>query len=184
MSIYDTLYALTPLKQAMCVKDDSGNLCVQSIPSAVSSSTPAVSSAISNLWMSSQSNSEQAALIPNTTTYHNTNLVFLFLQPSLASSDLCTPCTRNVMNSYTTYESSVPYAPGLAQSPLMSGQTALYNAITNECGADFMNDGAVQAAGGLKGGPLSGAAPRTVGVNFGALSMTLGAVAVAFVALL
>ena len=55
------------------------------------------------------------------------------------------------------FESAIPYAPGLGHGPLMSGQTQLYLAVQNTCGATFLS-GAVQAAGGLSGGIMKGAA--------------------------
>ena len=47
----------------------------------------------------------------------------------------------------------------IANSPLLGGQTDLYKAVTSECGSNFLS-GAVQAAGGLSGCIISGAAPR------------------------
>jgi len=44
----------------------------------------------------------------------------------------------------------------LGESPLMSGQTQLYLAVQNTCGATFMK-GTVQAAGRLSGEIMKGA---------------------------
>lgn len=100
------------------------------------------------------------ALVPNTTTYQDTNLPFMFLQPSMPSSELCTTCARNILTAYIDFESSSPYAPGLSNSLLFAGQISLYNNVTSKCGQSFLN-GAVQAAGGLSSGLLSGATPRS-----------------------
>ena len=87
-----------------------------------------------------QSQSGFATVIaPNVTTYRNTNLPFLFLQPSMASTELCTPCTREIMVSYIKWETQVPYALGLSQSPTLGGQLDLWTAINSTCGANYVN---------------------------------------------
>ncbi|ODO06084.1 hypothetical protein L198_01314 [Cryptococcus wingfieldii CBS 7118] len=78
-------------------------------------------------------------ITPNATTYKSTNLPFLFLQPTLSSSALCTPCTREVMVSYIKWETQVPYALGLSKSPILGGQSALWSAINSTCGTAFVN---------------------------------------------
>ncbi|WVQ81478.1 hypothetical protein IAT38_003602 [Cryptococcus sp. DSM 104549] len=78
-------------------------------------------------------------ITPNATTYKSTNLPFLFLQPSMASSALCTPCTREVMVAYVKWETQVPYALGLKQSPILGGQSALWSAINGTCGSAYVN---------------------------------------------
>ncbi|KAL5525408.1 hypothetical protein ACEPAF_9278 [Sanghuangporus sanghuang] len=187
--IYDVLYTIIPLKDSVCSKDDSGNYCVTQI-SASSNSTDQSSASASvsvdsskssvtstsqdiyelvqnNLWSYASDSSlkkrgsedDVAALIPNITTFRSTNLAFFFLSEDTPSDQLCTSCTRSVLTSYMTFEQSVPYALGIANSPLLGGQSDLYNAITSECGSSFLS-GAVQAAGGISDGIISGAAPR------------------------
>ena len=88
--------------------------------------------------------------------------------------------------SYFNFEQSVPYAPGLNNSPLMGGQSELYNAVTNTCGSSFFG-GAVQAAGGLSGGLAgsSSAATRSVSESFGDIvTVFIGTVAFGFAAFL
>lgn len=80
-----------------------------------------------------------AIITPNTTTYRTTNLPFLFLQPNMASSALCTPCTREVMVAYIKWESAYPYALGLSNSPILGGQSALWSAINSTCGTPYVN---------------------------------------------
>jgi len=200
---YDVLYALTPLKQAICTKDDSGKYCVTEItaPSSStgasdskvdiavgSSSTPDLSSVKQWLW-STPSNAkratgETAAIIPNVTTYKQSNLLFFFLQPQMDSATLCTTCTRNVLMAYFNFERSVPYGPGLSNSPLMGGQSALYNAVNSTCGKSFFG-GAVQAAGGISDGLLGNAAPRSVSQSLGGIiTAVMGTVAFGFAAIL
>ncbi|KAH7927554.1 hypothetical protein BV22DRAFT_1060682 [Leucogyrophana mollusca] len=198
---YDVLYLITPLREAVCAKDDNGKYCVTELANSTSSSaagnvdieTPSSNENLQkNLWIPAGETADTtvtrrdisnttAALIPNTTTFQDTNLVFLFLQPAMSSGQLCTTCTRNIMAPYITFESKIPYGPGLGKSPCMSGQSALYDAIQSTCGQSFLS-GSVQAAGGISSGILSGAAPRMVSqdVNaFVAAVMSAAALAVA-----
>jgi hypothetical protein len=79
-----------------------------------------------------------SVITPNMTTYRNTNLPFLFLQPNMKASALCTPCTREVMVSYIKWETAFPYALGLSQSPILGGQSELWNAINATCGQGYV----------------------------------------------
>jgi hypothetical protein len=159
---YDVLYVLYPLSNAVCSKDDSGNYCVLEVGSTSNSTnkTP-LTSVSANLWLSlSSKNSrrgEQQVVIPNMQVFKDENLVFLGIQPSLDTGDLCKSCTRNVLNQYIQFTSSLPYAPGISNSPLMSGETDLYTAVQDKCGAPFLS-GSVQAAGGISGGIMNSGA--------------------------
>ncbi|WVR08993.1 hypothetical protein IAU60_006053 [Kwoniella sp. DSM 27419] len=104
-------------------------------------------------------------IAPNVTTYKSTNLPFLFLQPDMASSALCTPCTREVFVAYVKWETQVPYALGLKQSPILGGQSALWNAINSTCGQPFIN--AIMSQVGAYASNFSSGAERTaiVGQN-------------------
>jgi hypothetical protein len=193
---YDVLYALTPLKQAVCTKDDGGKYCVTEVTTPLNARVnvaitgrSAAADAVQWLWRR-VSNTKRAAaqtpaIIPNTTTFRETNLLFFFLQPQTASATLCTTCTRNILMSYISFEQSVPYGPGLSNSPLMGGQSDLYNAINNTCGKSFFG-GAVQAAGGISGGALSpSAAPRPVSQTFGGIvTVVIGTVVLGIAAIL
>ncbi|KII90083.1 hypothetical protein PLICRDRAFT_138521 [Plicaturopsis crispa FD-325 SS-3] len=202
LAMYDVIYAITPLSQAVCAKDDSGNYCATQIASTTSSSAASGPSGVSNdlavggstgpdlsavqkyLVVSPGSSKKRAstaaqALMPNTTTFAASNLLFMFLQPSLDSAALCTSCTRSILTSYINWESSAPYAPGLSNSPMLKGQSDLYKGIQSTCGTNFLS-GAVQAAGGLGTGDSSSGAAPTAKVA----SAALGVVALGFVALL
>ena len=87
------------------------------------------------------------------------------------------------MTAYVGFESDIAYAPGLASSVLLSGQAALYAAISKTCGASFMNN-AVQAAGSLSDSIISGNKNGAVGSGVGNVASLLGAVAVAVAAAL
>jgi len=203
---YDALYVLTPLRQAICSKSDNGSYCVTQLSSTSGSSSAAGSEALVTPGASSNqvllenylyttpdlsssvpsrrdTSNTTTALIPNVTTYAKTNLVFLFLEPTMTETQLCTTCTRNILTPYITFESSLPYAPGLNNSLLLAGQSAIYNAILKTCPTGFLS-GAVQAAGGLSSGILSGSAPRTISADVSLLvSAILGAAGLAITAL-
>lgn len=120
------------------------------------------------------------AILPNMTTYHDTNLPFIFFTPNLDATKLCTACSRNVLTAYINFESNVPYGPGLSQSQLLDTQSALYSAIQQKCPTGFLS-GAVQAAGGLSGGLFSSSgAISTVGAEYQSiLALAMGAATLA-----
>lgn len=170
---YDVLYALSPFAQAACTKDDSGNYCVLEVGSSSNStktllSSSSDSSPANGLWETLTSGTtrrgEEQVVIPNLQEFRSANLVFLGLLPSLTSDQLCKTCTRNVLNQFIQFESSLSYAPGLSNSPLLGGQTDLYNAVQQKCGAPFLS-GSVQAAGGIAGGLMGGAADISVNTH-------------------
>lgn len=172
---YDVLYTLYPFSQAVSTKDDSGNYCVLEVGSTsnntktlLSSSGSTDSSPSSGLWSPLSSGisrrGEAQVITPNLQQFRNSNLVFLGILPSLAADQLCRTCTRNVLNQYIQFISSIPYAPGIANSPLMGGEPDLYNAVQQKCGAPFLS-GSVQAAGGIAGGILGGNGAAGLSVN-------------------
>ncbi|KAH9943917.1 hypothetical protein B0H21DRAFT_709745 [Amylocystis lapponica] len=187
LQTYDVLYSIIPMQNAICTKGDDGNYCVTEMAAnSTSSSTSSSLSAIAhNLWSTVSSvlavgrrddASSGALITPNATTFATNNLPFLLLQPTLTSASLCKTCTRNILMSYITFESNIPYAAGLAQSPLLRGQTSLYQGVQTTCGANFLN-GAVQAASNLSGGLLgkTNGALRAIGGNVGAVGVAMAA---------
>jgi len=145
---YDTFYALMPLKEAVCSKDDNGRYCV----------TETTKSGKTKRSLVERGPGDQVAFIPNATSIGSSNLLFLYIKGDLPSDKLCTTCTKNVLSAYMGFQSTVPYAPGLAQSILLRGQIELYQGVTKTCGKDFLG-GAAQAAAGLgSSGPLGGSA--------------------------
>lgn len=191
---YDVLYALFPLVKSVCSKADDGKYCVIELGSSTGSSSNGASPSgkvqlvkstpdvdlkqvQANLWSPASSSPvarrDEQAFYPNTTTFHDSNILFLLLKPSLSSDELCVSCTRSVLSAYIDFESAIPYAPGIAASPLMSGQTDLYTAVTTTCGPSFLS-GTVQAAGGISGGILDNGA-LDVAVSFKTVSAVLSA---------
>lgn len=169
VATYDMLYTFPAFQQALCQKDNTGNYCVINATSTSSSSTKRSSSL-------DRRDDSQVALL---TTYGQKDLCFLGLSPSMTASQLCTQCTRDVMNIFTTYMNSQPYGPGISSSYLLSGQPALYAAINKECGTSFLS-GQVQAAGALS----TGAAPRAADASFAFIGSAMAALAAGVVAVL
>ncbi|KAK7055498.1 hypothetical protein R3P38DRAFT_3170170 [Favolaschia claudopus] len=173
-TIYDTVYTLLPLLSTLCSKDNSGEWCV---PQANSTSTSALLAPAVQLKVSKRADAV-TAYMPNATAIDSNNILFLFLSSSLPKEQLCTDCTAAVLKSYMTFEAGTNYAPGLAQSVLMSGQPALYQAVASTCGSDFLS-GAVKAAGSLGQGSGKGAsgAVATRGSVIAVLAGALGSAA-------
>jgi len=152
LKIYDMVYVLFPFKQAICSKDDSGSWCVNNAQTPDGTSAQAMKDALYT--------EDGGNMVPNTDTFNTYNIPFILLEPT--SSNLCTPCTRNILTSYINWGSNTPYGPPLSKSVLLSGQSALFNAVQDQCGSSFM-EGEVKAAGGLSSsnilGTSSGAVP-------------------------
>jgi hypothetical protein len=152
----------------VCQKDTSGSYCVASHSSNTTTKRASL-----------DRRDAQEVFTPDAELFTSKNVAFLGLEPSRSASELCVPCTREVMNVYTTQLSSIPYAAGIANSALFGGEPALYDAINQKCGASFLG-GAAQAAGGL----ATGAAPRSVDGGFALVSSAIAAAAAGAVALL
>jgi hypothetical protein len=187
--IYDVLYVVAPFKQAICSKDDSGKYCVTETPGPSGGkaliSTSGEDSPLSKYLVATSNGAlpkrqTQIAMYPNTTTYSSSNIVFLLLKPGLPSDKLCTSCTRNILSSYITFESNVPYAYGLDNSLMLKGQNPLYTDVQKTCGKDFLQ-GSVSAAGGISDGIGSGS-PRTVSMATESVLGVVAALAFGFVA--
>jgi hypothetical protein len=197
IEIYDAMFMLTPYRNAVCAKSESGSFCAID-SSAVSTGTASSSAASASEAPSTAklangaslasvqqylSTTDGSSMSLNATTFTKSNAPFLFLQSTLASAQLCTPCTRTIMGAYIDFETLCAYAPGITNSKLISGQTALYNAVSSTCGASFLQ-GAVQAAGSLNSG-LTGSksgAERSV-AQFGLAATVIAALVMAVAAL-
>jgi len=167
-TIYDTVYFLSPLLATICAKDNSGAYCV---PQANASTSSTLAPAVK---LSRRADSV-TAYMPNATTINQNNILLLFLTGSLPKEELCTDCTASVLKAYMAAEATTNYAPGLAQSVLMSGQPALYQSVVSTCGADFLS-GAVKAAGSLGQGTTDGTSGALPALRAGSvLAMLAGA---------
>ncbi|KJA24960.1 hypothetical protein HYPSUDRAFT_65260 [Hypholoma sublateritium FD-334 SS-4] len=169
VKIYDVLYSFLPMRTAACAKADDGSWCVNA-PTTTSrevsedvagdGSSLSVSSLLALLYTDNSALKRRdsvSAIVPNTTTYHDTYLPFIFFKPTLDATTLCTSCARQVLTAYIDFESNIPYAPGLSSSQILSSQSDLYNAVESKCGSTFLT-GAVQAAGGLGSSSVFGSA--------------------------
>jgi hypothetical protein len=99
IKLYDTIYAIIPMRTSVCAKDDSGTYCVLASPGLGSSN-----------------------ISPTMSSYHDNNVPFLLYNPDLDANTLCTSCVRQVLTSYMTHESKVAYGPGLSNSQLLDKQ--------------------------------------------------------------
>ncbi len=167
---YDAIYFLAPFQEAVCQKDASGNYC---LVDTASSSSNAHSKRSSSL----NPRDSQTPLFVNMDGYGQKNVAFLGMTPNLSSGKLCQPCTRNVMNAYTTQLNTIPYAPGIMNSIFLSGLSALDTAITSQCGASFLS-GQVVAAGALAKSAAARGADSTIAL-LGSVIMGVAAGAIA-----
>lgn len=117
------------------------------------------------------------SILPNAATWSTTSLPFLFLSPNMSSSLLCSSCTKSILSAYVAWESRMPYALGLANSPLLSGQGDLWIATGEKCGGGFLESVAKQAG---EANLTGGAAPQAGAV---ARAAVVGAVVLAALAL-
>jgi hypothetical protein len=181
---YDIMYAMIPFKTAMCAKDaDTQAYCLLNI--GTGSSTAGTTSNIAtgpsesvtyardhltNAYVASRKRaSGQTVLVPNTDTYRNTNLMYLFTSPDMNSGELCTSCTQQIVSKYVAFESSTPYALGLKNSPLLGGQSELWSAITEKCPASFLTE-VTNIAGAGTANQISAASPARAGSVITALA--------------
>ncbi|BEI85207.1 hypothetical protein CcaverHIS002_0506080 [Cutaneotrichosporon cavernicola] len=194
--LYDVLYVFTPLKGAVCSVDSGSQAyCVNSIRKAGASSNPgpagsksfassvnavaAIANSAADYLYNAAGFSKRAAsqsfasvVTPNATTYRNTNLPFLFLQPDMTKDQLCTSCTRQIMVNYIKYENGIVYGPGLSNSPILGGQSGLWNGIKTVCGDAFTGAIVTEAGGSLpSSNALSRAAVPAVGLVAGVAAL-------------
>ena len=78
-----------------------------------------------------------SAIVPNTTTFTDSYLHFLFLNPDMTTDQLCTPCTQQILASYVSWEGMQPYPIGISNSGMLGVQIKLYRAVATRCGAGF-----------------------------------------------
>ncbi|GAA5842780.1 hypothetical protein JCM3766R1_007156 [Sporobolomyces carnicolor] len=132
-------------RQQSAAESWSGSSSGSYSASASSQASPSGSAATGNST-SSSSNSTSAStfklpsVLPNSQTYRSMSLPFLFLSSSLPSTTLCTPCTKQILTNYISFESRQPYALGLANSPILGGQGELWQGTGEKCGSGFLSN--------------------------------------------
>ncbi|KAK4046101.1 hypothetical protein OIV83_006354 [Microbotryomycetes sp. JL201] len=119
-------------------------------PSASASASRSASTSSTSSPSSSSSSStadifDLTGILPNADTWRTQALPFLFLSPNMSSSVLCTQCTKTILASYVAWESRIPYAIGLSNSPLLGQQGQLWTEIGDKCGGGFLASIASQA---------------------------------------
>ncbi|CAE6420053.1 hypothetical protein ACGC1H_004853 [Rhizoctonia solani] len=141
---YDIWYSLIPYRSAICAKDTSTYCLLNPGTSSSSSSTyqntrrSDVTYAAGHLTNAVHKRA-QTVIMPNTDTYRNSHLMYLFISPEMDQEHLCTACAQQIISKYVAFETATPYALGLKQSPLLGGQSELWAAMQGKCSADYMN---------------------------------------------
>ncbi|BGP20764.1 hypothetical protein JCM10213_008903 [Rhodosporidiobolus nylandii] len=85
------------------------------------------------------------SLLPSPSVWSASSLPFLLLSPNMSSTVLCSSCTKSILSTYVAWESRMPYALGLANSPMLGGQGSLWTGVGEKCGAGFLEATARQA---------------------------------------
>ncbi|KAB5595255.1 transmembrane protein [Ceratobasidium theobromae] len=173
---YDVLYTLIPFKDAICARDVSTQaycaLNVASSSSTAGNSTQNI--VLSSELTASRRKRAQTVLVPNTDAYRSNNLMYLFTSPDMNAGQLCTSCTQQIVSKYIAFESSTPYALGLKNSPLLSGQSALWAAMQEKCPASFLTE-VSNIAGVASAADINGASALGGGSLLTALAGALAA---------
>lgn len=141
---------------------------------STSSAAPSSASSTTSTTLSATDPSYAlTGILPNAATWSSASLPFLFLSSNMSSSLLCTQCTKTILATYVSWESRMPYALGLANSPLLGQQGALWTGVGEVCGGGFLSSIASQA----------GQASLASGAGRIAVKGGVGLLAVALVAL-
>lgn len=140
--VYDVLYLINPFREAICTKDAGQNYCLQTIASSAATSPKRslleeTFEPLVERQASSSSGDDLSSAASAADDQANNNIAFLFLQPTAQKSVLCGDCAKNILASYISFETSIPYGVGLANSPILSGQSAIFKKAKSECGKDW-----------------------------------------------
>lgn len=148
--VYDVLYLINPFREAICSKDGDGNYCLTTVSSTSTDSKRDLSQQEEEHWALRRTHEAQILARQTTGTDASTsasdidsgslsgsNIAFLFLQPTAGKDKLCSTCAQNILASYISFETSIPYAIGLSNSDVLSGQSDLYKAGKKQCGDDW-----------------------------------------------
>jgi len=132
---------------------------------AASNSTSSTSSLGDDSTTAGVQSFDVPSILPNAATWSSASLPFLFLSPSMSSNVLCSQCTKSILSAYVAWESRMPYALGLANSPLLKGQGSLWTATGEKCGGGFLESVTKQAGEtNLTGAAAQGLAVRASGI--------------------
>jgi hypothetical protein len=117
---FELLYALPPLRNAVCSKDATGAYCL--------------SSAKKN---GGHADTQAPTNQVNLQSWSSSHIHYLFINADETPEQLCTACTKQVLTAYVSYENVLPFPMGMSSSVLLKDQKALWSAITAKCPADF-----------------------------------------------
>lgn len=137
--VYDVLYLINPFREAICSKDADDNYCLTTVASTSTSKRGFEDDQDrqSNLIARQGTDASSSASQIDTGSLSGSNIAFLFLQPNAGKDKLCSTCAENILASYIQFETAIPYAIGLSNSNILSGQSDLYKAGKKECGEDW-----------------------------------------------
>lgn len=137
---YDLLYNLLPMRNAICAKDPaSGKYC------ALQPST------IGKAKLELPEGELSEIVMANLDAMGTANTGFLFMTRDADPGALCSSCFQEILAGYVDYEDAIPYTMGVNLSPLLQGQAALWQSVTDNCGSEVAANVAVKG----------GAAPET-----------------------
>jgi len=138
------MYVSLPLSHAVCAKDISQNYCLSTL---ANNATAKAASGVSNAAQKPLSATDGT---PDADVFTAANILFMGANSNMTYAQLCTECTKNILTSYFSFESTTPYSGGLASSALLGLQNDLYSAVSTTCGAAFLS-GALANAGSTPG---------------------------------
>lgn len=181
LAIYDVLYLLNPFHQAVCTRDDANDYCVLNIASDTASENSTASTTAKRSLFGEDGHIKKRQAVADSTVsgaeLSSSNIAFLFLQTTSDKDVMCSSCAKNVMASYISFETSIPYAIGLANSGILGNQANLYNAMAKTCGQDFTTS-INQAAGTTAFATVSGASRATIGTAAAIMMASLAAIVI------
>ncbi|KDN49312.1 hypothetical protein RSAG8_02014, partial [Rhizoctonia solani AG-8 WAC10335] len=176
---YDAWFALIPFKSAICAKDaNTQAYCLLNTGTGSSSSgqnarRSDAAYAAGHLTVPVHKRA-QTVIMPNTETYLNSHLMYLFTSPGMTADQLCTSCTQQIISKYAAFQTATPYALGIQQSPLLGGLPELWAAMQEKCPADFMSQ-VNNIAGVASADQLADGAVTTTASYFTALAAAFAA---------
>jgi len=155
------VYILYPFRGSVCATDGSGAFCAQEVGKGANDAALPGEVAQAGQFLA------QAPSTPNATTFASTGILYQFLTASSPSTELCGTCAQNIMKPFISFETDVPYAYGIKNSPTLNPQSELWNAISTGCNST-VSGSVVNNAGasldGTTGGLASGGVSLKVSV--------------------
>ena len=157
-ALYDYLYMLNPLKDAICSKDTANNYCLKSVAKTAASTGASRRSLVEDL----EPESSYQELSRRQAASNSSNTAFLYLSPDSDPDLLCSECAQNILAAYVAFETSIPYGTGLQNSDKLKIQSELFRAGKSKCGKNFATNVNHIANVTFSGGNINGAETKTV----------------------